>query len=82
MRFLYVCSSYEDGQCEVINKLDEQQYGLSRFCFTYPPSEPSDDKTTDKEIEYDICEKQEEMVVCEACYGHCCTHGGYGNTEW
>ena len=34
------------------------------------------------EIEYEICEKQEEQIVSEACYGRCCTHGGYGNDEW
>lgn len=34
------------------------------------------------EIEYSVEKKQEEQVVNEACYGHCCTHGGYGNDEW
>ena len=21
-------------------------------------------------------------VISASCWGHCCTHGGYGNTEW
>lgn len=34
------------------------------------------------EIDYEIYEQQKDQIVSEACWGHCCVHGGYGNDEW
>ncbi len=35
------------------------------------------------EICYEVSNYVENgRVLAAACWGHCCTHGGYGNTEW
>lgn len=35
-------------------------------------------------IEFETFELPENYgkVVTAGCWGHCCTHGGYGNDEW
>ena len=34
------------------------------------------------EIEFEIQKLEDLNVGNNACWGHCCTHSGYGNDDW